>query len=520
MASKGLILAGVVLLAIAIALGAYGYGNWQRVNKAIEDVNMANVYIQKELDAFADNGPADQQALHDFLMAKKYLDEAIKLDPNLGIAYYELSVAYGNDGFFHHYYKFPNQTKFTQAIPWYLKHGNKKMANWMYWAQWAFENATYYAKKAAEFPNLKGLAYQQLGAIYYDYADNYTLRKNLVLKYDFMALNYSDQILKYSGKYGLSALYTNIARTYLAMAEPKLAAKWYWKAFYTYPIDTAYEHLAWALIDLGNWSGAYWVSMKFLEHKEWESDLGLMPAAISAFYLGYPYYKSNNYEKMMKWWNKSLEYCNEIITKFGPSSDYYGEAARLKALIYFYLGDYYMKHNNTKLGEKYMDESLKMLEKDIKAMTDHITNPEIPAEVPGSYYERALAYYYIGIIKSEMGMNGTMKDFEKAKADLIYLMNNPWMSNREVAHRNYYVLSYIGLSGLYVKMYKMTGNETYLKLAKDTLEKFQNVIDSNKDLVGWKHMFEDKYGKNFGEGIYEQMLKVGGIPVYFGVLEH
>ena len=521
MSSKKFAVAGVILLAIAILLGAYGYVSWQKANQATKDVDLANRYIQMELDAFASGGPANKTALQDFLMAKKYLDDAIKIDPNMGIAYYDLAVAYGNDGFFHHYYKFPNQTKFTQAIPWYLKHGNRKMANWMHWAQWAFENATYYAKKAAEFPGIRGLAYQQLGAIYYDYADNYTARKNLVLKYDFMALNYSDQIIKYSGKYGIAALYTNIARTYLAMAEPKLAEVWYWKSIHTYPIDTAYEHQTWTLIDLGNWSGAYYVSMQYLKHKEWESDLGLMPAAISAFYIGYPYYKSGNYAQMMKWWNKSLDYCNEIITKFGPSSDYYGEAARLKALIYFYLGDYYINHNSTKLGKDYILRSLKMLRDDVKAMTEHINSPDIPAEVPGSYYERALAYYYIGLINSELGNNSSaMKSFEKAKADLVYLMDNPWMSNREVAHRNYYVLSYIALSGLYIKMNRLTGNETYLHLAKENLKKFQSVLDSNRELTGWRHMFEDKYGKNFGEGIYRQMLRVGGIPVYFGVLEH
>jgi tetratricopeptide (TPR) repeat protein len=519
MNSKKFMALGVVLLIAAVALGVYGYLSWQKANQATKDVDIANTYIKKELDDFASGGPANQSAFHDFLMAKKYLDDAIKIDPNLGIAYYDLAVAYGNDGFFHHYYKFPNQTKFTQAIPWYLKHGNRKMADWMHWSQWAFENATYYAKKAAEFPEVRGLAYQQLGAIYYNYADNYTARKNLVLKYDFMALNYSKQILKHSGKYGIAALYTNIARTYLAMAEPKLAAKWYWKSIHTYPIDTAYEHQTWTLIDLGNWSGAYNVSLQFLKHKEWESDLGLMPAAISAFYIGYPYYRSGNYAKMMKWWNRSLDYCNEIITKFGSSSDYYGEAARLKALIYFYLGDYYIKHNNTNIGYMYIKKSLKMLKDDVKAMTDHINNPDVPAEVPGSYYERALAYYYLGLIDSELG-NNTTRNFEKAKADLVYLMNNPWMSNREVAHRNYYVLSYIGLSGVYVKLYSITKNESYLHLAKSILMKFQNVLNSNRELVGWKHMFEDKYGKNFGEGIYKQIVRVGGVPVYFGVLEH
>ncbi len=511
---------GIILLAAAIACGAYGYINWQKSKRISEDISKATEYINKELDAFA-NGD-NEKALEYFKEAKKYLDDALKLDPNLGIAYYDLAVAYGNDGFFHHYYKFPNMTKFTQMIPWYLKHGDRDMARWMYWAQWAFENATYYAKKAAEYPNLKGLAYEQLGAIYYDYVDNYTARKNIVLKYDFLALKYSDQIKRYSGKYGLSALYTNIARTYLAMAEPWNASKWYWKSFYTYPIDTAYEHLIWALIDLGNWSGAYWVAMKYLEHKEWESDLGLMPAAISAFYLGYPYYEKGDYNKMMDWWNKALNYCNEIIKKFGPSSDYYGEAARLKALIYYYLGDYYLKHGNKDKGRDYLERSLKMLETDVKAMTDHIEHPEVPAEIPGSYYERALAHYYIGMILHELNgsVNDTLKEFRLAENDLIYLKDNPWMSNREVAHRNYYVLSYIALAGIYIKTANLTGNKTYMEKAKDLLENLKKILDSNVQLTGWREMFTRKYGENFAEGMYETMVKVGGVPVYFGVLEH
>lgn len=519
-AYKVAIAVGIILLAAAIVTGLWSYMSWAKSKRISEDLSKATDFIKKELDAFA-NGD-NEKALDYFKKAKYYLNDALKLDPNLGIAYYDLAVAYGNDGFFHHYYKFPNQTKFTQAIPWYLKYHNKQMADWMYWSQWAFENATKYAKKAAEFPDIRGLAYQQLGAIYYDYVDNYTARKNIVLKYDFMALKYADQIKKYSGKYGLSALYTNIARTYLAMAEPWNAVKWYWKSFYTYPIDTAYEHLIWALIDLGNWSGAYWVSMKYLEHKEWESDLGLMPAAISAFYIGYPYYVKGDFKSMMKWWNKSLNFCNEIIKKFGPSSDYYGEAARLKALIYYYLGNYYLDHGNNKKGEEYLRTSLNMLEADVKAMTDHILHPEVPAEVPGSYYERALAYYYIGLIKYRLNksVNETLDYFKKAESDLVYLRDNPWMSNREVAHRNYYVLSYIGLAGIYIKSYKLTGNDIYLHKAKKSLDELQKILTSNIELTGWREMFTRKYGSNFAEGLYKNMLNVGGVPVYFGVLEH
>lgn len=506
---KVLVSIGVLLLIIAIALGVWAYMSWEKAKRINEDLKLANDYIEKELDAFA-NGDNDR-ALEYFKMARERLKDALKLDPNLGVAYYELAVAYGNDGFFHHYYKFPNQTKFTQAIPWYLKHGNRKMAEWMLWAQWAYENATRYAKEALKYPNLKGLAYEQLGAIAYDYYDNYTARRDIVLRYDFMALKYEDQIRKYSGNYGLSALYTNIARTYLAMAEPWNATKWYWKSYRTYPIDTAYEHLIWALIDLGNWSGAYDVSMKYLEHKEWESDLGLMPAAISAFYIGYPYYEKGNYTEAKRWWNRSLRYCDEIIEKFGRSSDYYGEAVRLKALIYFYLGC---------MGRGgYLNESLKLLENDVKAMTDHIEHPEVPAELPGSYYERALAHYYIGLIHERLGQD-PIGDFDKAKEDLLCLMNEPWMSNREVAHRNYYVLSYIAMSGLYIKMANVTGNSTYIKLAKDCLARLQNVLTHDVELTGWRKMFERRYGKNFAEGLFETMKRVGGIPVYFGVLEH
>ncbi len=513
---KVFVIIGIVLLIVAITLGARAYISWEKSKRINEDLKLANDYIKKELDAFA-NGD-NWKALEYFNKAKERLEDALKLDPNLGAAYYELALAYGNDGFFHHYYKFPNQTKFTQVIPWYLKYHNEKMAKWMRWAQWAYENATKYAKKALEFPNIRGLAYEQLGAIAYNYYDNYTARKNIVLRYYFEALKYKDLIKKDSGKYGLSALYTNIARTYLAMAEPWNAAKWYWKSYRTYPIDTAYEHLIWALIDLGNWSGAYYVAMKYLEHKEWESDLGLMPAAIASFYMGYPYYEKGDYGRMMKWWNRSLRYCNEIIEKFGPSSDYYGEAVRLKALIFYYLGSYYVAHGKG-LGKKYLNESLRLLKDDVKAMTDHIEHPEVPAELPSSYYERALAHYYIGLIHEKLGQN-PVKDFEMAKVDLVYLMTNPWMSNREVAHRNYYVLSYIALAGLDIKMANVTNNSTYVKLAKDRLLQLQRVLKSNVELKGWREMFERKYGENFAEGMFKTMKKVGGIPVYFGVLEH
>jgi len=519
------LIVGIACSCIAAVMGYLAYESWYRAHEATKYLSLGAHYVKLELDAFGDgNAKLALKYLH---LAEEYLNKALQLDPKLGIAYYDLCVAFGNDGLFHHYYKLPNDTTFLQAIPWYRAHGDPEIypgypgSVWMVIAQRAFEKALYYCHKCLQFPDIKGLCYLQLGAIYYNYVDNYTARKNIVLKYYFEALKYRDQIYRHSGRYGLSALYQNIARTYLAMAEPWIAVKWYLKSFYTYPIDASVEHLIWSLIDLGNWSGAYWAAMQYLKHPNWESDLGLMPAAISAFYLGWPYYERGDLAKALSWWSKAIHYCNEIITKFGPSSDYYGEAARLKALIYMYEGLYYIKHGERSKGIDLLEKSRAMLLNDIKAMTDHILHPTIPAEVPGSYYERALAYYYIGVIDLELGeKSAALKMFSLAERDLLWLMNHPTLSNREVAHRNYYILSYIALAGLYTKLAHVTGNATYLSLAKSDLEKLQKILSTNPELAGWRMFFQRKFGKNIAEGLYQKIVEVGGIPVYFGVLEH
>ncbi len=515
-----------IVIGVACIIGAVVLAYmWYRSVQAQYYLAEGAKYVSMELDAFG-NGDA-KKALEYFHKAVDYLKKALELNPNLGMAYYDLCVAYGNDGFFHHYYKLPWQPKFTDAIPWYKEHGDPELypgypgSKWMKIAQTAFEKALYYCRKCLQFPDIRGLCYMQLGAIYYDYVDNYTARKNIVLKYDFEALKYLDQIRKYGGKYAVSALYQNIARTYLAMAEPREAVKWYLKSFYTYQIDASVEHLIWSLIDLGNWTGAYWAAQQYLKHKEWESDLGLMPAAIAAFYLGWPSYAKGDLPKALSWWSKAVSYCDEIIKKFGPESDYYGEALRLKALIHMFEGLYYYSHGEKEKGLKLLEESYKMLEDDVKSMTDHIEHPTVPAEVPGSYYERALAYYYMAVIDLELGKKSeALSLFQKAIKDLKWLMNNPKVTNREVAHRNYYILSYIGLAGVYVKLAKVTGDKSYLDKAKSILESFEHVLKTDPELAGWKSYFESKYGTEIAKGLYERMVKLGGIPIYFGVLEH
>ncbi|NPA97261.1 MAG: hypothetical protein GXO32_06635 [Crenarchaeota archaeon] len=530
--SRGMSRAGAIALAIGIAalvvaasMGYLAYASWYRSSQATKYLSLGAKYVNLELSAFG-NGNASA-ALHYLRLAEEYLNKALQLDPKLGIAYYDLCIAFGNDGLFHHYYKLPNDTTFLQAIPWYLEHGNPQIypgypgSVWMKIAQSSFEKALYYCHKCLQFHNIVGLCYLQLGAIYYNYVDNYTARKNIVLRYYFEALKHLDQIKRYGGRYGVSSLYQNIARTYLAMAEPWIAVKWYLKSFYTYPIDASVEHLIWSLIDLGNWSGAYWAAMQYLKHPNWESDLGLMPAAISAFYLGWPYYSRGDLSGALHWWDKAIQYCNEIITRFGPSSDYYGEAARLKALIYMYEGLYYVDHGEKARGLQLLNLSKTMLEKDVKAMTEHIEHPTIPAEVPGSYYERALAYYYIGLIDLKEGAKDqALKMFKLAERDLLWLMSHPNVSNREVAHRNYYILSYIALAGLYVKLGHVLGNSTMFSEALSILNQLQHILNTNPELAGWRQFFERKYGSDIAKGLYEKMMSVGGIPVYFGVLEH
>ncbi len=410
---------GVILLIVCIVSAAYAYVSWNNEKKAYELVKMG---LKESKDGNYDK-------------AISYFEKAIKLDPNYAIAYYDLALAYGNENQFHRYYKLPGEN-FTQA-------GHPEM-------QMKYENAVKYLKLLEEkFPEYKPIAEQALGDVGFLYYCGYVNREKFVLPHYLYALKHINEIEKYLGKEGVSALYTNLARTYLAMAEVKKAEKYYIKAIQIYPdpgIDTAYEHLAWVELELGNVTGAYDVSHEYLQHASkygWDSDLGLAPASISAYLLGK--------------YDEASNYAEKIIKEF-PESAYVGEAYRILAMI-----DY--KNGNSK-------EAIKMLEDDIKHCNELMKHPEDMTTVPTSIYERALAEYYLFVYTH----NSTY--LSNAISDFNWLIEHPRQTKREVAHRNYYILAHLSLASIYSQQ----GN---FNKALDILEKLKKDLSNDPNLKGW-----------------------------------
>jgi len=228
---------GIILLIVCIISGIYAYEQYTKRKLVCQYVEQATKYME--------NGSYDE--------AIDLLQKAIEIDPNYPIAYYDLALAYGNENQFHRYYKLPGEN-FTQA-------GHPEM-------QEKYEKAVYYAKLLEDkFPEYKPIAEQILGDINFLYYCGYVNRERYVLPHYLYALHHLDVVEKYLGKEGVSALYTNLARTYLAMAEVKKAEEYYIKAIQVYPdpgLDTAYEHLAWVELELGNITGAYEVANEYI----------------------------------------------------------------------------------------------------------------------------------------------------------------------------------------------------------------------------------------------------------------
>ena len=390
----------------------------------------------------------------DYDKAIEYFTKAIELDPNFAEAYYNRGNAYGNEEQFHRYFKLPGQT-FAQA-------GFPEM-------QEKFEKAVSDFKKCMKVdPSYSPLAHFGLGNVYFLYYCGYKNRAEYVIPEYEKALEGKDFILEKAGKEGLAAVYANLARTYLAMAELEKAKEYYEKSIEIYPIDTAYEHLIWVYIEFGNFEDAYKVAQEYLKYEEWEADLGLMPTVIAAYHLG-------NYEVAKK--------CAEEIVKKFPESAYLAEAHRFLALIY-------MKEGKT-------DEVKKELEKDIEICTEVINNPETIADVPGAYYERGLAYYYLG-------------NYTKSIEDFKWLIDNPKYSKREVAHENYYLEGHINLACVYSKIGEFEN-------AKGVLKKILDELDKDVDFTGWK-----KYVKDDVEEILSKIEagKEVEIPSIFSEVSH
>jgi len=417
---------GIVLLIICIISGVYAYEQYTKEKLVYQYVKQATKYME--------NGDYDK--------AIDLLKKAIEIDPNYPIAYYDLALAYGNENQFHRYYKLPGET-FTQA-------GHPEM-------QKKYEMAVHYAKLLEEkFPEYKPIAEQILGDINFLYYCGYVNREKYVLPHYLYALEHLDTVEKFLGKEGVSALYTNLARTYLAMAEVKKAEEYYIKAIKVYPdpgLDTAYEHLAWVELELGNITGAYNVAMEYIQHAQkygWDSDLGLAPASISAYLLGK--------------YDEAAKLAERIIKKF-PESDYVGEAYRILAMIYY------------KNGNK--DLAVKMLENDVKHCNELMKHPDDCTTVPTSMYERALAYYYLYVYT-----NNTT-DLNKAIEDLIWIVDHPKQTKREVAHRDYYILAHLSLASIYSQIGDFNKSKQYLI-------KLKNELDTDPNMQGWRKFIGPK----------------------------
>jgi len=416
------LISGVVLLVICGISGAWAYSSWTKESAAYQYTSLA-------IKAIGDG---------DYDEAIEYLTKALEANPDYAPAYYNLGIAYGNEDQFHRYYKLPGQT-FTEA-------GYPEMQD-------KYEKAVYYyTLLETKFPEYKPIAEMGLGDVNFLYYCGYVNREKHVLPHYLYALEHIDVVEKHLGKEGVSALYTNLARTYLAMAKVEEARSYYLKAISVYPdpgIDTAYEHLAWVELELGNITGAYQVAQDFIQRAEkygWDKDLGLMPASISAYLLGK--------------YDEAMEYAKEITEKH-PDSAYVGEAYRTMALIYHLKGD--------------DANAVKMLEKDISNCLNAIKNPEDATTIPTAKYEMALAYYLL----AKLTDNQTA--LTKSIENLEWIINNPDQTKREVAHRNYYILAHLSLASIY------TEKQLYSQ-ALSTLQSLKNTLQADPDMKGWKDL--------------------------------
>lgn len=366
--------------------------------------------------------------------AIEYFTKAIEKDPTNADAYWNRGNTYATeDVFFHHYFKLPGQKTYAEA-------GHPEMDE-------AFRKAVSDFRKAMELdPSYAPLSHFGLGNAYYLYYDYYDDMLNKAIPEYEKALRGLDQIRAKLGEEGAAMVYTNLARTYLKMCELDKAYENYKKAIEISPIDTALEHLVPVCIELGKYEEAYEIAKRYIkmsrEAGSEELDLALMPGAIAAYHLGK--------------YDEALDYINEVIRTF-PESAYLAEAHRFRAMI---------------LREKGREEEARRdLEKAIGICSDIISNPEVPADIPGAYYERGLCRFDLG-------------EYEKAIEDFRYLIEHPEESNREVAHENYYIEGYIALA---CACSQLGRHEEARKTLEEALEK----LDTDPELKGWRKYIRD-----------------------------
>lgn len=382
----------------------------------------------------------------DYDKAIEYFTKAIGLDPEKVDAYYNRGVCYTEGERFHHYDKLPEQS--------YIEAGLEDEEE-------AFQNAMADFNKALELDPNYALAHFGKGNAYYLYVDSYTDRATKVIPEYEKALEHKDWIFNKVGVEGVAAVYTNLGRTYFAMCEMDKAYENYKKALDLAPIDTALEHQAPVCVELGKYDEAYELATKYIDMAEGseEFDLALMPGMIAAYHL----------EK----YDEAIEYGNDIIETF-PDSGYVAGAHRFLAKIYEERGE------DTQ-ARKEIDAAMNMC-------TDIIDSEETGvADIPGAYYERGLAYFDLG-------------EYGKAISDFKYLIDHPEISNREIAHENYYFEGNLALACAYSQVGK---NDE----AKQVLENTLKLLD-DPDFQGYR-----KYRKDGVEALLNEINMGKSVPI-------
>ncbi len=398
-----------------------------------------------------------------YTKAIEYFIRSLSYDPNNWRAWYELGVALSEPDLFHRYYKICGES-FTDS-------GHPAMQVLYELSIWAFSRC------AAVNGKCKPLADFGIANARFDYYCYYTNRKKYIVPLYLDALRHIDVVRRYLGREGVAALYTNLARVYLSMAEIDKARQYYIKAINIYPIDTAVEHLMWVELERGNYTGVLKLMKFYVSRWSYEADLALAPAAWAALSLGR--------------YDLATKYAKEIVEKF-PSSDYVGEAYRLLAIVALREGD--------------IRKAIEYLKKDVETCSEvlNIASFPMPGEVPGAFYERGIAYLMLANI------TGNKTYLEKAMRDFEWLVNHPKISCREVAHRNYYIYGSIALAITYAKMRQWSNA---LKVLNNLIYK----INTDPNLVGWRKLLAPYLTKLLEE---IKSHKVPRLPKLVIELEH
>ncbi|WP_456417467.1 tetratricopeptide repeat protein [Methanocaldococcus sp.] len=457
---------GIICIALAFGLAVDAYKTYSAEATAIKYTNEAVPIVR---DAIANDN------MTEYKIAEQLLKKAIEADPNYPWAWYNLANVYINQDHFHHYDKFPYHT--------YEQDGLAQEDKYYHEGIYAIE------RFMKLMPEAKALGYVRIGDANYFYYDSYPDREHKVLPYYFKAMQDIPVLEKYGGKGAVATLYANTARTYLAMGEFPKALYYYNLSVNIAPEGPAYEHYVWSYIinsEFGNanYSTAYYYCHKFIDDYGpkygWQMDLGYMPTAVAAYELG-------KYDEVLK-------LCNKILKDF-PDSDYTGEAHRYIAMV------------DMKKGDK--EDAIKNLLANVEFSTGMTEDggDHYPGDLPVGHYERGLAYYYLG------EYTGNKSYYEKALKDFLYLSKYWNISDRSIAHENYYFLGTEMAAFTYAKLGDKNDSIKYA-------EKAVNELKNDKiQLVGWAKYFTPE-AEHILQLAKEGKLNETPLPAFLYQIEH